>query len=82
MKLKKIYSMKWADENKTGVSLLADTDTENNLSIGTPYDTTSIVWDSISKFPLEEISDYVKKEVVALPDDLIELLKKYGINNS
>ena len=74
--------MQWADENKTGVSLLADTDTENKLSIGTPYDTTSIVWDSISKFPLEEISGYVKKEAIILPDDVIELLKKYGINNT
>lgn len=59
MKITKIHSMQWADEAKSVVCLTANTDTGNMQSIGTPYDTTSIIWDVISTFQINQIADYV-----------------------
>lgn len=59
MEIKKIHSMHWATEDKSFVGLVADTDTGNNEEIGTPYDETSIIWDSVRDFPVDQIGEYV-----------------------
>ena len=52
--------MWWGDEAKTSVGLIADTDQGNELTIGTPYDATSIIWNSVRAFPVNQIADYVE----------------------
>jgi hypothetical protein len=64
MEIKKIHSMRWATEDKTFVGLIADTDTGNNESIGTPYNNTSIIWDAVRAFPADQIAPYVEPVVV------------------
>jgi hypothetical protein len=60
MEIKKIHSMRWATEDKSVVGLIADTDTGDNESIGTPYGETSIIWDAVQAFPVDQIADYVE----------------------
>jgi hypothetical protein len=60
MEIKKIHSMRWATPDNTFVGLIADTDTGNNESIGTPYDNTSIIWDAVQAFPVDQIAAYVE----------------------
>jgi hypothetical protein len=60
MEIKKIHSMRWATPDNTFVGLIADTDTGNNESIGTPYDNTSIIWDAVRAFPVDQIAEYVE----------------------
>ena len=60
MEIKKIHSMRWATEDKTFVVLIADTDTGNNEEIATPYDNTSIIWNAVQAFPVDQIADYVE----------------------
>jgi hypothetical protein len=60
MQIKKIHSMRWATEDKTFVGLIADTDTGNNESIGTPYNEASIIWDAVKAFPVNQIEEYVE----------------------
>ena len=52
--------MRWATPDNTFVGLVADTDTGNNESIGTPYDNTSIIWEAVQAFPLDQIAKYVE----------------------
>ena len=52
--------MRWATPDNTFVGLIADTDTGDNESIGTPYDETSIIWDAVRAFPAEQITPYVE----------------------
>jgi hypothetical protein len=59
MEIKKIYSMHWATPDNTYVGLIADTDTGNNEDIGTPYNETSIIWDAVRAFPVDQITPYV-----------------------
>lgn len=59
MQITKIHSMWWGDADNTSVGLIADTDQGINLTIGTPYDTTSIIWDAVHAFPVDQIADYV-----------------------
>ena len=60
MQIKKIHSMRWATPDQTFVVLFADTDTGNNEEIGTPYDSTSIIWEAVQAFPVSEITAYVE----------------------
>ena len=55
--------MRWGNPDKTAVSILADTSEGSNLSIGTPYDSTSIIWDQIKTYPKKDILDYTPPEV-------------------
>jgi hypothetical protein len=64
MQIKKIHSMRWATPEKTFVGLVADTDTGDNESIGTPYSPESIIWDAVREFPVEQISDYVEPPAI------------------
>lgn len=59
--------MRWATPDRTYVGLIADTDTGNNENIGTPYDSTSIIWEAVQAFPVNEIAPYVE------PAPLLEL---------
>ena len=58
MQITKIHSMWWGDEAKTSVGIIADTDQGNNLTIGTPYDASSIIWGEVQAFPVDQIADY------------------------
>jgi len=58
MQIKKIHSMQWGNIEKTGVCLVADTDTGDNEEIGTPYNKTSIIWADVQAFPIEEIQPF------------------------
>ena len=60
MQIKKIHSMRWATPDNTFVGLIADTDTGDNESIGTPYNSTSIIWEAIQTFPVDQIASYVE----------------------
>jgi hypothetical protein len=60
MKIKKIHSMRWATPDNTFVGLIADTDTGDNESIGTPYDETSIIWDDVRAFSVDQIAEYTE----------------------
>lgn len=59
MKIYKIHSIQWSNVDHTSVFVVADTNQGNGLSIGTPYDKSSIIWDSVKAFPLENIAEYV-----------------------
>jgi hypothetical protein len=63
MEIKNIHSMRWATPDNTFVCLFADTDTGNNQEIGTPYNETSIIWDAVRGFPVEQIADYIAPAV-------------------
>ena len=52
--------MRWATPDHTFVVLFADTDTGNNEEIGTPYNGTSIIWEAVQAFPVNEIAAYVE----------------------
>jgi hypothetical protein len=65
MIINKINSMTWGNKEHTVVSLLADTNEGNNLSIGTPYDTSSIIWDAVQAFPVDQIAEYVEPNATA-----------------
>ena len=52
--------MWWGDANRSVVGLIADTNEGTNITIGTPYDATSIVWDAVQAFPVDQISEYVE----------------------
>jgi hypothetical protein len=58
MKINLIHSMWWADEAHTAVGLIADTDNGSNLTVGTPYNETSIIWADIQAFGEENIAPY------------------------
>ena len=60
MEIKKIHSIRWATSDNTYVRLIADTDTGNNEEIATPYDQTSIIWDAVRAFPIDQITAYVE----------------------
>ena len=51
--------MWWGDEEQTTVGLIADTDQGTNLTIGTPYDATSIIWNAVQAFPADQITAYL-----------------------
>ena len=59
MQITKIYSMWWGDESKTSVGLIADTNEGTNQTIGTPYGTSSIIWDAVRAYPVDQIAEYV-----------------------
>lgn len=65
MDIIQIHSMCWANPEHTAVQIYADTDTGTNESIGTPYDTSSIIWEKVSAFPISEITEYVAKERIS-----------------
>jgi len=67
MQIKQIHSMRWATPDQAFVVLFADTDTGNNEEIGTPYNGTSIIWEAVQAFPVNEIAAYVE------PVPLLEL---------
>jgi hypothetical protein len=58
MEIKKIHLMQWGDIEKTGVRLIADTDTGDNEDIGTPYGPDSIIWTAVQTFSVEEIQPF------------------------
>lgn len=58
MEIKKIHSMRWATADKAYVGLIADTDTGDQESIGTPYGPDSIIWDAVKEFPVDQIAEY------------------------
>ena len=59
--------MRWALEDKSYVVLIADTNTGNNEEIATPYGETSIIWESVQAFPVEEIAAYVAPVIEEQP---------------
>ena len=59
MEIKQIHSMFWGDADHTCVGLTADTSTGTNELIGTPYNETSIIWDAVKAFPVDQIAEYV-----------------------
>lgn len=61
MQVKKIHSMEWGNAEHTCVGLTADTDEGNNQLIGTPYDETSIIWEWVKEFPVDQIAEYVAR---------------------
>lgn len=69
MQIKKIHSMRWATEDKSYVGLVADTDTGNNESIGTPYSEASIIWEAVKAFPVDQIGEYVEPVIVEEPTE-------------
>ena len=58
MKIKKIHSMFWATAEHDTVGLNADTDTGDDQLIGTPYNETSIIWEAVQAFPVDQIAEY------------------------
>ena len=60
MEIKKIHSMRWATADNTFVCLIADTATGNNEQIGTPYNNTSIIWEAVQAFPVDQIAEYIE----------------------
>jgi hypothetical protein len=63
MKITKIKKMWWGNKEKTTVGLIVDTDNQGlNLNVGTPYDSSSIIWEYIKEFPIDQIEDYQTKE--------------------
>ena len=62
MQIKKIYSMKWSEDNSY-VILIADTDTGDNEEIATPYSEESIIWDAVKTFPVNEIQPPQSEEL-------------------
>lgn len=60
MEIKKIHSMRWAAPDNTFVVLIADTNTGNNEEIATPYDETSIIWNAVRSFPVDQIAEYIE----------------------
>lgn len=56
MQVYKIHQMAWANPDKTRVTLIADTNTGNREEISTPYGETSIIWDAVKAFPIEDIA--------------------------
>jgi hypothetical protein len=76
MNILKIKNMRWGDANKTAVAILADTSEASNLSIGTPYDSSSVIWDQIKDYPQNDILPYTppevtEQEVIALRNKLL-----------
>lgn len=63
MQIKQIHSMQWATEDKSFVGIVADTDTGDNQSIGTPYNETSIIWEAVKAYPVVQIAEYVEPAV-------------------
>lgn len=59
--------MWWGDAAKTSVGLVADTDQGNELTIGTPYDVTSIIWSAVQAFPVAQITEYAPAADVRQP---------------
>ena len=55
-----IHTMWWGDADRTVVGLIADTDEGTNLKIGTPYGTSSIIWEAVQAFPVNQIAEYVE----------------------
>jgi len=55
--------MQWGNAEHTAVRLNAHTDSGMNEEIGTPYDSTSIIWDAVMAFPAADISEYVPPSV-------------------
>lgn len=55
MQVFKIHEMRWGNEDKTFVYLVADTNTGNNELISTPYNEESIIWGAVEAFPVEDI---------------------------
>ena len=55
MQVFKIYQMRWVNEEKSIVSLVADTDTGAQEQIFTPYSAESIIWNEVLSFPPEQI---------------------------
>ena len=53
--------MRWATADNTFVCLIADTGTGNNEQIGTPYGNTSIIWEAVQAFPVDQIAEYVER---------------------
>jgi hypothetical protein len=58
MEIKKIHSMTWSEDG-IYVVLFADTNEGDNLQIATPYNETSIIWDAVRAFPVDQIQPYV-----------------------
>ena len=52
--------MRWAAPDNTFVVLIADTNTGNNEEIATPYDETSIIWNAVRSFPVDQIAEYIE----------------------
>ena len=59
MEIKQIHSMFWADADHTCVGLVADTNTGTNETIATPYNETSIIWNAVKEFSVDQITEYV-----------------------
>lgn len=59
MQLFKIHKMRWANQEKSIVTLIADTDTGMNEEIHTPYSNESIIWDDVKSFPVDGIGEFV-----------------------
>ena len=55
MQVFKIHQMRWVNEEKSFVSLVADTNTGSHEQICTPYGEESIIWDAVMSFPLDQI---------------------------
>lgn len=47
--------MRWVNEEKSIVFLVADTTTGAHEQIFTPYGEESIIWDRVMSFPLDQI---------------------------
>jgi hypothetical protein len=60
--IKTIHSMRWGSAAHDVVVLDADTDTGDHEQIGTPYDETSIIWEAVSAFPVDQIQPFVPPE--------------------
>lgn len=70
MHVYKIHRMTWTNADKVRVVLIADTDTGEREEISTPYDATSIIWDAVKAFPVENIASAPNIE----PDSTVEIL--------
>lgn len=67
MQVKKIHNMQWADPEHKYVRLVADTDSGDNETIGTPYGEASIIWAAVQAFPVNQIAEYVPPVVELTP---------------
>lgn len=62
MKILNLKSINWASDN-VYVIIKADTDEGDDLSISTPFNEESILWDQIKDIPIDQIEAYVPPEI-------------------
>lgn len=74
MLINKISEMQWSDLAHSAVRLIAVTDQGNNINVHTPYNSTSIIWETIREYSQEQILEYIPPS--EMPSDIAEKIAK------